>query len=297
MKVTKHLRCVFLLLGFAWLPGWGQVAPASPPAVPPAPDSLAEAGGQKVVRKAPESYMVWQVKHVSEFVGRFNHERLPTGEAFTDSTRLLYPREQYLRLLFDEDDPRFHKTNKGTQSLYALQVEEFIRAVSGQQIRIPAQPTVQARVKIRVRHHNRPDTLVVRLQKAYTSDSAAFWQVIGVKAPLYLKDTLRQFCADTVVRADLPPNAQDVGFLPLLRGLNDLQSLCPFAAPEAKPDSGWQRTEAALRRGVLKADAVLSTTIYLPVGNEWQLELNESLLEKENSGWRITNLTPLKPAK
>ena len=87
--------------------------------------------GQKKVSQGPknlppEPWMIGQVKHVSQFIDRFDYQKLPDGTAFTDSTRQLYPREQYIRALFNQEDTRLtkHKVNK-----YTLLVEEFLEPI------------------------------------------------------------------------------------------------------------------------------------------------------------------------
>ncbi|MFN8348781.1 MAG: hypothetical protein U0X91_27530 [Spirosomataceae bacterium] len=287
MRIIISIGLLVLSLGASGQAGKKPVQPADNP--------QKQESSLKVLRRAPESYMVWQVKHLSEFVARFNYERLPNGQPFTDSSRRVYPREQYVRMLFNEDDPRFRKNKSAAATFYTLQVEEFINAVTEQRIKIPAQASLEAIAKIRVTYNNQPDTLTVRLKKFYTTDSASYWQVIQIQRPHLLRDTLRSACPDSIKRLDFPPNAHEVSFLPLLRGLNDYKSFCSFTSPAVHPSTDWQRTEAAFQKGLLQAEAVVSTTIYVPVGTEWLLELNEFVREKDNSGWLITNLIHRSP--
>lgn len=244
----------------------------------------------KLLRLEQESYMVWQVKHISDFIARFNHEVLHQGKKLIDTTRPEHPREISLRRLFNEEDERFKRTKYGIQSYYASQVDEFINTVTVQNLRICKQPHTEAVARLRVRHHSLSDTLVVRLRKFYTVDSASYWKITQVHRPRLLQYTVHSTCDSLEAQEDLPPNSHEVHFLPLLRGLIDYQSFCPFMSSSSTPDLEWQHTEAALRKGVLQVESVLSTTIYMSVGTEWQLELREFLQEKENSGWLISNL-------
>ncbi|GAB3169333.1 hypothetical protein [Telluribacter humicola] len=248
---------------------------------------------QKLVRNESKPYMMWQVKHVSEFIARFNHEALPGGKKFTDSSRMEYPRDMYLRRLFNEDDVRFKRTRLGLSSLYSQQVDEFINTVTTHDIKISSQSPIEAVSKLRVIHHHLTDTLVVKLRKYYTADSASYWQIVQVKRPQVLRDSQSAACDGLEKQQDLPPNSHEVNFLPLLRGLSDYRSFCPFMNSDSRLNKDWQCTEAALRNGTLHIESVVSTTIYIPIGTEWQLELNEFLYEKENSGWLISNLIQL----
>jgi hypothetical protein len=252
----------------------------------------------KLNRMKPESYMHWQVKHVSEFIARFNLDRVPDAENSTEVQKLPFAREKYVWFLFHEDDPRLRRSTSGATSLYSLQVEEFINAVAERNIRIGKYPALEALVRIRVRHgDNQTDTLKVRLKKFYTPDSAAYWQLVQVQKPRLLKSGKLAACDTASIQLLLPPSAQDVNFLPLAGGLIAHQSFCPFTSPASIPDSDWQQTEAALKVGGLKIEEVIKTTIYVPVGTEWCLEINEFVQEKENSGWLISDLitVPVSP--
>jgi len=230
-------------------------------------------------KSAPERFMSGQIKHIGDFIDRFNN----AAKAENDGGATL-------RALFNEDDPRLPGRGR-LRNPYTSQVDAFVQSVNAGRITIPKRSTMNAVIGIKVSCNGAPDTLKLHLRKDYTIDSAAYWHIIKVIAPTRLADEKLstrkgQPKAD---RVELPPNVSEVSFLPLLRGLDDYQSLAPFTHCEDCRDTAWQKVENALQNGRLTAEAVISNRIYLTAGN-WNIELSEFIREKENSGWLISDL-------
>ncbi|GAA4450176.1 hypothetical protein GCM10023189_10470 [Nibrella saemangeumensis] len=155
--------------------------------------------------------------------------------------------------------------------------------------------TLLARTDFRVIYNKHPDTLRIYLQKRYRTDSAAYWQVIGTD-PLP-KMSGKKFItskgignADTLRREFLPPNAHEVAFLPLLRGITETRSLLRFMPDRVKPTNNEQRLETIIHAGNLTIETSIRTIMYLDTGWGWVLQLEEFVREKANSGWLITDL-------
>ena len=235
-----------------------------------------------------------QIKSLGEFVQRFNYEKDPNGVAIPDSVKKAVPRAQYLNRLFNEDDARLKPAKPGVASLYRSKADLFIEMATDEKkpIRLSRQPALYAEVDYRVWHGQKKDTLTVYLKKFYRADSAAYWQVVGVQKPrrLSLPESKTSLKKDTSRHEQLPPNAQDVSFLPLLKGIIATKSLLTFAPDTLQPDATWRVVEAALQQGKLTVETALQTTVYVDTRNGWVVQLGEFIREKENSGWLITNL-------
>jgi hypothetical protein len=232
----------------------------------------------QVSHRKPENFMTSQIKHVSDFVDRFNNA------AITNKN------ESGLRALFNEDDTRLNSKGR-VHHPYASRVDAFIEMIGTGHIRITKRSVMHAVIGIKVACQGRPDTLIVHLRKDYTTDSAAYWHVIKVEAPFATATDAQPNRKEQpgVSNIDLPPNAHEVSFLPLLRGLHDYASLAPFTHCLDCRDVVWERIENALQAGRLTAEAVVSNRIWLEVRN-WKIELSEFIREKENSGWLISDL-------
>ncbi|MET7259075.1 hypothetical protein [Dyadobacter fermentans] len=237
------------------------------------------AGSTDLKRRAAESFMNGQIKHVSDFIDRFNNAvKAENGS------------ENALGALFNEDDPRLPGSGRQHHP-YASQVDAFVQSVWAAKFIIPKRGTMSAVIGIKVRCDSTPDTLKLHLRKDYTTDSAAYWHIVRVIAPARLleeKENARKM-QTSGTHAELPPNANEVSFLPLLRGLNDYQSMAPFTHCMECRDTAWEKVESALQNGRMTTEAVVSNKIYL-VARYWELELCEFIREKENSGWLISDL-------
>ncbi|GAA4418494.1 hypothetical protein GCM10023187_51960 [Nibrella viscosa] len=281
---------------------------------PRAADSSATAPTSvTVVRKPPTDWMKAQIKSVSDFVARYNRAVKPHTPSAIDTLTGATSPASALRALFNEDDPRLKASKKGMLSVYSRRVSLFIEETTQPAHPLPIPVRLLARVDVKVWLGNRTDTLRVYLQKRYTTDSAAYWQVVGADRLRLLPAAKKVGSppADTVKKLFLPPNAHEVAFLPLLRGLKDDQSLLRFAADTLRPQPHEVAIEKALRSGQLLAESTMNTLVYVDTGRGWVLQLDEYVREKNNSGWLIADLfdthtmselplplrTILKPAK
>nr|WP_295922176.1 hypothetical protein [uncultured Dyadobacter sp.] len=233
---------------------------------------------QQVRRAASESYMKEQVLHFDDFIKRFNG-----GVSET--------RREALQQLFDQDDPR-RDARHVAHTAYAHLIREFTNEILQENVLIPAAFRAEAIVRLAARSEGQPDTLVLRLNKEYTRDHASYWHVTGVTKPASLSGNAKTSC-QTAHPTDLPPNAHEVSFLPLLRGILDYRSLCPFTRCTECVDDDWQQTEHALQTGGLEVGTVSAAVLRLNAGTRWRLEVREFIREQGNSGWLISDIIPL----
>lgn len=244
-----------------------------------------------IQHKALEPWMIGQVKHVSQFIERFDYQKLPDGSAFTDSTRALYPREQYIRALFNQEDPRL-SPSKTKASSYALLMDTFLEPFRQKEpFLIGQQPAITAIAPCLVQVLDKTDTLFFSLRKHYRSDSASYWQVEGLKLPtLLLKMKTGASPKDSITRHDLEPNAHEVTFLPLLRYMVDHHSILPMVADSLQSQKEVLRLETLLKEKKIVLTVMLPPTLWIETSFGWQIQLHEFIRETENSGWLITNL-------
>jgi ATP adenylyltransferase/5',5'''-P-1,P-4-tetraphosphate phosphorylase II len=237
---------------------------------------------------SPESWMVWQIKHVSQFIERFDYQKLPDESAFTDSTRQLYPREQYVRGLFNQEDARL---TKGKINKYTVLVDEFLEQVCQKDsLHIGQQPVFSALAPCLVQMLDKTDTLFFSLKKYYRPDSASYWQVEGVKLPSMLQKVKIVASKDTIIRHYLEPNAHEVAFLPLLRSMVDDNSILRLVPDSLRSQKELQILETVIKEKKIVITVMLPPTIFLETPQGWEIQLNDFIRETDNSGWLITNL-------
>ena len=243
---------------------------------------------QNLKTHSPESWMVWQIKHISQFLERFDYQKLPDGSAFTDSTRQLYPREHYVRSLFNQEDVRL---TKGKVNGYTVLVDEFLEQVCEKNsMYIGQQSALSAIVPCLVQMLDKTDTLFFSLKKYYRTDSASYWQVEGVKLPSMLQKVKVVASRDTIKRHYLEPNAHEVAFLPLLRSMVDNGSILRVVPDSLRSQPALQILETVLREKKIVITVMLPPTIFLETPHGWEIQLNDFIRETDNSGWLISNL-------
>ncbi|MFN3783058.1 MAG: hypothetical protein ACK4R6_04025 [Spirosomataceae bacterium] len=246
---------------------------------------------QKVTRQAREPWMDWQIKHVSEWISRFNYQTMPGGLAFTDSTRQLFPRQLYLRSLFDAYDARLLPSENGE---YREKIARFIAESCGEKpIYVSEKPQMQASVPVLVRYKSAQtvDTLVVKLEKVYRADGATFWEVNQVNLPKIVYSDSVNISVDTLSkRLFLPPNAHDLSFLPLFSFLTDSLTIARLAPSNGNKQPDLRRLETLLREKKIYLESILPPTLFIDTRRGWKIQLNEFIRSTENSGWLVTNL-------
>lgn len=244
---------------------------------------------------SPESWMVWQIKHISQFIERFDYQKLPDGSVFTDSTRQLYPREHYVRGLFNQDDVRL---TKGKINKYSVLVDDFLEQVCQEDsVLIGQQPILSAIAPCLVQVLDKTDTLFFSLKKYYRKDSASYWQVESVKLPSMLQKVKVVVSKDTIKRHYLEPNAHEVAFLPLLRSMVDNNSILRIAPDSLHSQTALQILETVLKEKKIIITVMLAPSIFIDIENGWVIQLNDFIRETENSGWLISNLKKSKKNK
>lgn len=237
---------------------------------------------------SPESWMIWQIKHVSQWIERFDYQKLPDGSAFTDSTRQLYPHEQYVRGLFNQEDLRL---TKGKVNKYTVMVDEFLEQIYQKDtIFIGHQPALSAIAPCLVQLFDKSDTLFFSLRKYYRSDSGSYWQVEGVKLPAMLPKLKIRASKDAIIRHYLEPNAHEVAFLPLLRSMVDDSSILRIVPDSLHSQKELQILESVLEEKKMVITIMLPPTIFIETLQGWDIQLNDFIRETDNSGWLISNL-------
>lgn len=245
----------------------------------------------KVSRKAAEPWMAWQVKHVSEWVSRFNYETLPGGLPFSDSTRQLFPRHVYIRSLFNEQDVRL-LPNENTE--YRKNIELFIAESCGEKpIYIPEKSFLLAEIPLLFSYKNLQsiDTMIVHAQKIYRTDGASFWEVTEVDLPQVVHADSVEVCVDTLSkRLYLSPNAHDLSFLPLFTFMTDSVTLARLAPSNGNKHLDLRRLETLLQKRKIHIQSLLPPTLFIDTRQGWKIQLNEYIRATENSGWLISDL-------
>lgn len=245
----------------------------------------------------PEAYMLWQVKSVSEFISRFNYQTYIDGKGMTDSIKAVFPRNNYLSKLFNEDDERL--TSKKSKSNYAQSVRQFIEFICETEAKISPKVTIQATLALHGTYLGKSTKLKMILEKSFNIiDSSTSWQVKYIQLPSEIsqkegskKIIIPDLKSDTLHKyKGLYPNAQDVAFVSLIQELDENKSVFTLVSPQNPITKEIVQFENVLQSGDLIIQKASDITLKILINSRYQIELQEFIREKENSGWLISNL-------
>ncbi|MEA5404399.1 hypothetical protein VB776_15810 [Arcicella sp. DC2W] len=258
------------------------------------PDSISTV----VFTKQPvESFMLWQIKSIHEFIHRFNYETFIDGTKMNDSLQMVYPRSQYILKLFNEDDERLKITEK-TQP-YFIKVNQFIAMICEEDIKIEKQAKLSAMVKVEAYYQENEVTFDVYLQKQYQKkEASARWQITNISLPKEIIEEHQHLIErkdittiDSTYREEgLNPNAQDIAFSPLINAFNQEKSIVSLCNQTILKHQEIYILEKILRLSLLKVKGTKDIIFKINVHKNYQIEIREFMREKENSGWLITDL-------
>lgn len=260
--------------------------------------SISDSISTVVFNKKPvESFMLWQIKSINEFIHRFNYETFIDGTKMNDSLQMVYPRNQYLLKLFNEDDERL-KMAENTLT-YFTKVNQFIAMICEEDIKINKQTKLSATVKLEAFYQENKVNFNVYLQKQYQKkEASARWQITNISLPKKIIEEYQHrikeenmVLPDSTYREDgLNPNAQDIAFLPLINAFNQAKSIIPFCNKNTLNHKDINILELLLKQSLLKVIGTKDILFKVDIHKNYQIEVRELMREKENSGWLITDL-------
>jgi hypothetical protein len=244
-------------------------------------------------KQKAESYMIWQIKSLSEFIARFNYEVFVDGQVMNDSTKQLYPREQYLMQLFNEDDSRF--LSKKNNSPYYQNAIKFITLICETGTKIPEKPIIYASLTLNGAYLGKHTKLKMSLEKLYNSkDSSISWQITNITIPHEIKQKLNskneEIIDSSYIHKGLNPNAQDVAFTSLVQQINEDKSIITLLSEKIPLSKEISLLENSLQNGDLHIINTSDISLNVVINKIYQVELQAFIREKENSGWLISNL-------
>ncbi|MGM9506764.1 hypothetical protein ACS5NO_03525 [Larkinella sp. GY13] len=270
----------------------------------PATDSLTRLSADSVTRPAylsvvsrpAEPFMIQRVAFVSDFLHRLNYQQTPTQQAFDSLSRLTYPRERYLRMLFNEDDPRLNARSGRHSPAYQTLVDEFVSTIANDTAAVLLPKDTEqlfGEVEYTVLYKNTPQKVTFFLKRNRT-DSYSDWKIIDAEAP-FLKasrtDTMR---LDTSRRNDrslfISSETHETRFLNLFNFLRNRENLLAFTLSAYPVSKTLIRLSKAVQDGSLTLQQTQKVHLYLDIRRGWLLKLEDFHREKENAGWLITDL-------
>ncbi|GAA4409221.1 hypothetical protein GCM10023187_32210 [Nibrella viscosa] len=267
------------------------------------PDSLARTVAEpdrqpylRVVERPAESFMIHRISFVGDFLARLNYQETPTQQPFDSLSRLTYPRDRYIRMLFNEDDPRLNPRSDRYNPTYRLLADEFVTTVTTDTAAVFLPKNTEqlfGEVEYAVLYRNTPQKVRFYLKRHQTGSTYA-WTLIDAEAP-FLKnaktDTLPAALPkrDTTARY-LSSETHETQFLTLYNELSSRKNLLTISLEGYPVSKTLSRVARAFRDGSLSVQQTQQVHLYLDVRQGWVLKLTDFHREKDNAGWLITDL-------
>lgn len=258
-------------------------------------DSLAKPYLTVVTRPA-EPFMTQRIAFIGDFLARLNYQRTPNHQEFDSLSRLAYPRERYVRMLFNEDDPRL-KLNSGRYSpAYQALVDEFVTVVATDTAAVLVPKDAEqlfGEVEYSVLYRNTPQK--IRFFLKHNQIGSGFdWKIIDAEAPFLKLSKADTVTVDTVKRNNprlyISSQTHETRFLNLYKFLISRENLLAFTLESYPVSPTLQRLFKAFRDGSITLQETEKVSLYLDIRRGWLLKLNDFHREKENAGWLITDL-------
>ncbi|RRB00100.1 hypothetical protein [Larkinella rosea] len=249
-----------------------------------------------VVSRPAEPFMIQRIAFVDDFLARLNYQRTPTHQAFDSLSRLAYPRERYVRMLFNEEDPRLNLRSGRYSPAYQTLVDDFVTTVATDTaaVLLPKDSMqLFGEVEYSVLYRNTPHKIRFFL-KQHRVGSGHDWKIIDAQAAFLKITKADTMTSDTVKRNNphlyISSETHETRFLNLYKLLRSHENLLAFTLEGYPPSPALLRLARALRDGSLTLQETQQVNLYLDVRRGWLLKLNDFHREKENAGWLITDL-------
>lgn len=245
--------------------------------------------------------MVQRVAFVSDFLKRLNYQNAPDNKPFDARSRATYSREQAVRLLFDEADPRLNTRAGRPDPVYQAQVNAFIETVLEDTTRafVPAdEEALFAEVGYSVLYKNAPETIRFFLKRFHTRDYYA-WKILDAEAP-FLKPVKNRVSSATTSRDTtlyIGSETHETRFLNLYNHLQERHNLLDLVPSTHLVSPTLAALAEACRNGSVIVQQTQQVHLYLDTRRGWIVRLDDIERQKENSGWLITDLYPIQKQK
>lgn len=267
-------------------------------------DSLTTPKPFITVRTQPaEPYMIQRVAFVNDFLNRLNYLRTPYNKPFDEQSRMEYPRQRYVRMLFNEEDPRLNRSVRQqpepaahTESIaYSLLVDEFSKEVAAEQMAefTPKDSTrLFGEVGYTVLYRNSQHRITFYLQQVHIRDYYK-WELLDVDATFLTSNSSDSVQASSMKRdttAFLASETHETRFLDLYNQLRDHKNLLNLLPAKQLASPSMALLAKYVRNDTINVQQTGRVNLYLDTRRGWLLRLHDFHREKENAGWLITEL-------
>lgn len=232
-----------------------------------------------------ESKLYAETKQVNQFFRRFNGEEDEKGNRYYEKDRKYRNeklRKQYLQILFDYDNRSLSDQLKESfiNDVLDKNDPEFLDFKGGDWF-------AEVETVFQLNQQAQPITLFLKLEKAHKGTQ---WSIFKVQCDAFSQHFKRD---TTKVYPFIHPMSHELDFMNLRKAFAKKDSINQFTARDFKPDQ-LSVFIYEMSRGNLKYETVKNVKFHFFQLDNWYFEISQFNRKGYNTGWLISNLTPLK---
>ena len=222
-----------------------------------------------------------QVKHLDEFIGRFNYQKDFRNEPIDNYFREKYPRERVIHSLFNLEDSRF-ETTEGDSNQFKLK-SKFIKTVIDNNLYIMKDERLFALLTCRFLYNDILVDIDITMKYEKNNIEAYYWVVHNIESELF------NFNHVDDPMAFIPPNNDELGFMKLQQVFNSSET------PENYTNTDNSLNQLSVFLFLLKQKKLVFKEIqqmdykYLGIDG-WEVIISKFDRSDYNSGWLISDL-------
>ena len=241
-------------------------------------------------RELPRNYLI-NVKQLSEFIDRFNFRKDFLNQDIGPEFESIVTRDDYLRLLFNEEDERLDPANENKS--YQDLTDRFVHGICNDSVYLnPFSEQIYAELTCQINIEGNKEELDLLLKREI--DNGLKWAIISVDRNFRSDAGYQSGKDQDTGRTDrpkiyIPPLSNEINFIDLKTLLNDQKNLCDLSANDCVKEnvSGFYEM---IRKGALEFQYVKSLHYHILDIPGWVIVVENFHRNTDNSGWLISNL-------
>ena len=227
--------------------------------------------------------MILNVKQFGQFVKRFNYVEDFMGNAIEADFAAQFPRNEYIKFLFNLKDSRLDESNPDFQKFNA-KANAFIEYVcDGKRLISRNSDKIIVSAECEVKYKNQIESLNLILQQKYRNGGYC-WEIVGAPNIGNFKvgnsDSERSF---------IPPTNNELNFTHLKRVFEDNENFIDYLDDNYQ-NSSLNILKSFVEQGTIEFHHVKKMTYFIFDIEGWAIRVDEFVRDDVNSGWLIGNI-------
>lgn len=232
--------------------------------------------------------MILQVKQLDEFIGRFNYVQDIYGNPITEEFSDKISREEFIRSLFDQEDPRIDMGSPEYDRGYSEKISRFISYITEPEN--PKYVDLNSELIFAVAESlfklKEDDRIINLILKKEINSYSVKWVIAGVQHSLPVPAEIRD--KETTITI-IPPNSNETNFIALYRVFEDYEHLSNYFY-SGYENENLRILQYYIQNQILKFSGVHNIVYHVLDIPGWAIIIEQFNRDTMNSGWLIADL-------